>query len=416
MRLQGSFAPPGDKSISHRLGLLALLAEGVSSVKNYSPCADCASTLAAAEQLGVGVKRQANAVELSGAGGRLKPGQIDCGNSGTTMRLLMGILAGRPGEFTLIGDESLSRRPMQRVADPLNAMGANVRCNEGKPPININGAELHGAKHVLVVASAQLKSALLLAGIQADGETWVSEPSLSRDHTERLFGAWGADIGNIDGGWRVKRSSLKLPPSLSVPGDASSAAFFICGAMITPGSRIEAKECLLNPTRIGFLEVLKRMGADLEIIAQGSDPEPWGKVQTAFSPDLRGCHVQGSEIPLLVDEVPILALAATQAKGETVFHEVGELRIKESDRLGAIVSQLSTMGADLEVKGDDLVVRGPAKLQVPERELESFGDHRIAMTLAMAGVAAGRLALIKDAACAAISYPGFIDDLEGLLA
>jgi len=416
MRLQGSITPPGDKSISHRLGLFALLAEGACTVENYSPCADCTSTLNAARLLGAGVTQGENVVELCGADGRLNPGQVDCGNSGTTMRLLMGILAGRQSEFTLAGDDSLSRRPMQRVADPLNAMGADIRCHEGRPPVVIKGGQLHGIEHRLAVASAQLKSALLLAGIQAEGETRVTEPAPSRDHTELLFKACGANISQQNGAWCVKQSRLSLPASLRVPADASSAAFFICGAVITPGSLIEVRDTLLNPTRIGFLNVLRRMGADLKIVEHGNQPEPWGLVRAIYSPELKACRVKGAEIPLLVDEVPILALVATQAKGESVFREVGELRIKESDRLGAIVSQLRAMGADLEVLGDDLIVRGPTRLQVPERELESFGDHRIAMTLAIAGVAAGRLPQVNGAECAAISYPGFAADLERLIA
>ena len=416
MKLQGSFTPPGDKSISHRIGLFALLAEGACRVENFSPCDDCASTLAAVRQLGARVERQENLVKISGAEQALRPGTVDCGNSGTTMRLLMGVLAGRPGEFLLKGDESLSRRPMQRVADPLNAMGARVRCEEGKPPVQITGKQLHGAEHNLAVASAQLKSALLLAGIQADGETRVIEPAPSRDHTELLFKAFGADIWRQEGAWCVKRSALSLPSDLSVPGDASSAAFFICGAIITPGSRMEARDTLLNPTRIGFLKVLERMGAQLEIIEKSHDPEPCGLVRAAFSPDLRGCRIEAREIPLLVDEVPILALAATQAKGETVFHDVGELRIKESDRLGAIVTQLGAMGAKLAINGDDLIVQGPSRLRVPERELESYGDHRIAMTLAMAGVAAGQMPEVHDAECATISFPSFYAELERLTA
>ncbi len=414
MRLQGSFAPPGDKSISHRLGLFALLAEGDCSVENFSPCDDCASTLAVVHQLGAGVTRQDNLLNLTGAGGRLRSGEVDCGNSGTTMRLLMGILAGRPGEFMLKGDESLSRRPMQRVADPLNVMGAQVRCDAGKPPVHISGAQLQGTEHYLAVASAQLKSALLLAGVQAEGETFVTEPAPSRDHTELLFKACGAGIRQQEGAWRVKRSALSLPRNFSVPGDASSAAFFICGAIIAPGSQIEARDTLLNPTRIGFLRVLERMGAQLEIVEQGNDPEPCGLVSAVFTQDLRGCRVDGWEIPLLVDEVPILALVATQAKGETVFKDVGELRIKESDRLGAIITQLNAMGAKLVIRGDDLVVQGPSRLSVPEQELESYGDHRIAMTLAISGIVAGKKPIVNGADCAAISYPSFTADLERL--
>lgn len=415
MRLRGSFSPPGDKSISHRLGLFALLAGGRCQVENFSPCADCASTLDAARLLGAGVEEDGGTVRLHGAGGDLRSGRVDCGNSGTTMRLLMGILAGRPGRFLLEGDESLSRRPMQRVADPLAAMGARVRCRQGRPPVEIEGASLRGVEHRLAVASAQLKSALLLAGVQAEGRTSVQEPAPSRDHTELLLQACGADIRRQAGAWQVTRSRLTLPGRLRVPGDASSAAFFLCGAVITPGSEVVAEEMLLNPTRTGFLQVLERMGANIEVGEEGRDPEPWGRVRAAYSPELKGCRVAAGEIPLLVDEVPILTLVATQAQGTTVFHQVGELRVKESDRLSAVVSQLGRMGARLEVQGDDLVVEGPAPLRVPGQALESFGDHRIAMTLALAGVAAGGMPRVNHADCAAISYPRFAQDLERLL-
>lgn len=414
--LSGVFAPPGDKSISHRVGLFSLLAGGTCRVENYSPCADCQSTLGAVTALGGRLERQGQVLVLTGAQGRLNPrAEVDCGNSGTTFRLLMGLLAGRPGAYRLDGDESLRRRPMERVAAPLRLMGASVSTSEGRPPVTISGSELRGIDYALPVASAQLKSALLLAGLQAVGPTTVYEPAPSRDHSERLLALCGAAISRREGWAKVEASALTLPASLRVPGDASSAAFFLCAAAITPGSRVTAEGVLLNPTRTGFLTVLERMGARLGVTQQGQEPEEWGQVAAEFSSELKATEIAAEEVPLLVDEVPILALAATQARGTTVFHGVEELRIKETDRLAAITSQLGAMGAKLWTEDDRLLVQGPTPLSVPER-LESFGDHRIAMTLRLAlGLAGGDFA-INDEDCAAISYPGFAADLEKLWA
>ncbi|MBI4800473.1 MAG: 3-phosphoshikimate 1-carboxyvinyltransferase [Desulfarculus sp.] len=416
MRLKGSFAPPGDKSISHRAGLFSLLGHGRMRVSNYSPCQDCSSTLGAVKLLGGEVRFSEDGVLLTGAQGRLRGGvNVDCGNSGTTLRLLMGLLAGVPGSFVLDGDESLRRRPMERVATPLRLMGAQVECLGGRPPVNISGGGLKGIDYTLPVASAQLKSAILLAGVQAGGTTFVGEPVVSRDHSERLLALCGANIRQEPGGWRIERSELTLPEELRVPGDASSAAFFLCAAAIIPGSQVISQGTLLNPTRVGFLRVLERMGAALAIEEQGRVPEEWGRVSAAYSPELKACTVRAEEIPLLVDEVPILALVATQAQGTTVMKEVGELRVKESDRLAAVASQLGAMGADISIQGEDLVINGPTPLKAPAGELDSFGDHRIAMTLSLAGVLCGQEVAIKDAGCAAVSYPGFGHDLGMLL-
>jgi 3-phosphoshikimate 1-carboxyvinyltransferase len=422
MGLKGSFTPPGDKSISHRVGLFSLLARGGCLVENYSPCADCASTLAAVKLLGGQADFNGQGLMLTGIDGRLKSQaqahNVDCGNSGTTMRLLMGLLAGSPGPYVLDGDASLRRRPMERVATPLRLMGAAVDCTEGKPPVSIAGGGLTGITYDLPVASAQLKSALLLAGVRAAGETAVSEPAQSRDHTELLLKALGADIRREGGYWRVRRSALTLPDRLRVPGDASSAAFFLCAAAVMPASDVIAEGVLLNPTRTGFLEVLRRMGAQVEVIEQGREPEPWGRVRVVHGPELKGCEISGREIPLLVDEVPILALTASQAQGTTVFKDAGELRIKETDRLAAVAGQLGAMGADITVQGDNLVIVGPTPLRAAPG-LDSLGDHRIAMTLRLAlGLAlglAGADAPIADEGCAAVSYPGFSRDLGMLL-
>ncbi|MCF8033051.1 MAG: 3-phosphoshikimate 1-carboxyvinyltransferase [Desulfarculaceae bacterium] len=413
MSLVGSVTPPGDKSISHRVALFSLLARGACGVENFSPCADCASTLNAVRALGGRVESDGDTLVVHGAQGELSSVAVDCGNSGTTMRLLSGLLAGRPGRFSLDGDESLRKRPMARVADPLGEMGAEVSTTDGRPPLGIEGRELKGRRFDLAVASAQLKSALLLAGLQAEGETLVREPHLSRDHTELLFKAMGADLSQADGGWLVRRSGLTMPASLRVPGDISAAAFMIVAALIIPGSRVVCEGVGLNPTRTGPLTVLQRMGADLLIEQQGSDPEPWGRVEAAYTPGLKATEVLPAEIPLLVDEVPILALAASQAEGATIMRSVGELRVKESDRLAAITSQLGAMGARLREDGDDLVIEGPTPLETSE-EYDSLGDHRIAMTLAVAGLLNGALPKVAQAGCAAVSYPDFYRDLEDL--
>ncbi|MCB2227624.1 MAG: 3-phosphoshikimate 1-carboxyvinyltransferase [Desulfarculaceae bacterium] len=414
MSLNGSVTPPGDKSISHRVALFSLLARGVCRVQNFSPCADCASTVNAVRALGGKVEAEGEALLVHGAEGTLSSVAVDCGNSGTTMRLLTGLLAGRPGRYSLDGDESLRRRPMARVADPLNQMGASVTTTDGRPPLSIEGRALTGQRFDLAVASAQLKSALLLAGLQAEGETIVREPHPSRDHTELLFTAMGADLAPAEGGWRVRPSGLTLPESLRVPGDISAAAFMIVAALIIPGSRVVCEGVGLNPTRIGLLTVLERMGAELTIEEQGATPEPWGRVTASYSPSLRATEVLAEEIPLLVDEVPILALAASQAEGTTIMRAVGELRVKESDRLAAITSQLGAMSASLREDGDDLIIEGPTPLDT-SGQYESFGDHRIAMTLAVAGLLNGALPKVAQAECAGVSYPDFYRDLEGLV-
>jgi 3-phosphoshikimate 1-carboxyvinyltransferase len=413
MSLTGVLRPAGDKSICHRLGLISVLARGRCRIDNFSPGADCASTLEAVRRLGGSVRAAGPEVVLEGAAGNVAGAEVDCGNSGTTIRLLMGLLAARPGVFSLLGDESLCRRPMQRVAEPLTLMGGQVRPTNGRPPVAVSGRNLTGVTYQLPVASAQLKSAVLLAGVQAEGMTTVIEPRPSRDHTERLLQKCGADIDKDNGCCRVRRSDLRLPENIRVPGDISSAAFFICAAAVIPGSDLRVVGVLLNPTRTGFLGVLARMGCRLEVELRGTDPEPWGTIGVAYSPELTGCEVSADEVPTLIDEVPILALAATQAQGTTVFRGVGELRVKETDRLAAIVSQLSALGADLGVQGDDLFVTGPTRLNV-RGPLDSFGDHRMAMTLTLAGILAGHPATIQDQDCVRISYPNFFSDLKRL--
>ncbi|MEW5723029.1 MAG: 3-phosphoshikimate 1-carboxyvinyltransferase [Thermodesulfobacteriota bacterium] len=413
MSLTGSFRPPGDKSISHRLALVSLLARGSVEIRNFSPCADVASSLAAVRALGVTTSAAGETLTLEGRAGRIaETAALDCGNSGTTIRLLMGLLAGRPGRYSLTGDESLRRRPMERAAEPLRLMGARVETAQGRAPVVVEGRPLTGLEYRLPVASAQLKSALLLAGVQARGETRLFEPAPSRDHTERMLGLFGAKVSGREP-VRCQASEIVYPREYFVPGDASSAAFFLCAAAITPGGDVCAEAMLLNPTRTGFLDVLRRMGARVEVEEMGREPEPWGRVRVRHSPVLTGVEVSGRELPRLVDEVPILALTAALARGTTVFHEAGELRVKESDRLAVVRDQLGRMDARVSLEGDRLVIEGPARLKAPSR-LDSSGDHRVAMTLRLALRLAGGDCPIKGEESAAVSYPGFHEELARL--
>ena len=421
MNLSGVFSPPGDKSISHRIALLSLLAEGKCSVSNFSTARDCMTSVNAIRQLGVKAVFTDGRLDLTGANRSLKSStEIDCQNSGTTMRLLMGILAGVSGQSTLWGDESLMKRPMERVAEPLRMMGSGIECApSGTPPVNIKGSGLSGIDFEMPVASAQLKSAVLLAGIQAQGSTRIKEPVRSRDHTERILKMLGADISLDSGVWTVKRSELKLPETFEVPGDPSSAAFFICGAIMLPQSKILCERVLLNPTRVAFLGKLREMGADIEIERKNDYPEPWGHIRANYSGKLAPCLVKADQLPMLIDEVPILTLLATQAHGVSVFEEIGELRIKESDRISALISELGKMGARIDLNGDNLLVHGPTTLR-HSNTLKSFGDHRIAMTLtiglALASLNGHEESRIKDLDCVGVSYPDFFDVMKDLSA
>lgn len=419
MILKGRFTPAGDKSISHRMALMSLISKGTVEITNFSPCEDCTSSLNAVKSLGVGVRRDWDVIHLTGAGGVIaEKGDIDCGNSGTTIRLITGLLAGRKGMYSLDGDRYLRRRPMERVARPMRMMGAEVNTTDGRCPLTVKGGSLAGIDYTLPVASAQLKSAVLFAGLQADGVTSVSEPALSRDHTERMIAGFGGTIRTVGNKISVEQSCLVFPEKFRVPGDASSAAFFLCAAAVLPESDVTAEGMLLNETRTGFIDVLKRMGADITIDVKDDNPEKQGSVTARYASGLKGCDVRPEEIPLLVDEVPILALVATQAEGRTVFNDVGELRVKETDRLAAVASELNKMGANISIESDGekerLVIEGKTPLKAP-LGLDSYGDHRMAMTLRLALVIAGGDCVIADEACTGVSYPAFQDDLTRLL-
>ncbi len=439
--LNGSFSPAGDKSVSHRIALFSLLANGVARVRNYSPGADCQSSLGAILALGCKVERLEDSANpgaqfllIHGAHGKLVPeAGIDCGNSGTTIRLLMGILSGIAGRYTLDGDQYLRKRPMQRIATPLQKMGATITLKDGNCPLVVEGGNLHGIEYTLPIASAQLKSAILLAGLRAQGATTVIEPVQSRDHTELMLKSFGAAIAHDGERIVIEPGTITLPGEFYVPADPSSAAFFLCAAALIPGSEVTAKGILLNPTRTGFLRVLERMGVQVEIVERSRVPEAWGDITVRYTPGLRATDIQPAEVPSLVDEIPILALVAARAAGKSTFYHVNELRIKETDRLIAIRDELSKLGARISILEDNgdsaLVVEGVERLRSANGTgFESYGDHRMAMMLRLsllvadadASVSASSPASqsmgcgITEEECVAVSYPAFHRDLQAL--
>lgn len=416
-RLAGRVEVPGDKSISHRAALLGGLAQGVTEVHGYLEAEDCLRTLGAIEALGVDVTRKGpGEYRIAGAGlrGLGEPADvIDCGNSGTTSRLLLGILAGQPFWTMLTGDASLRRRPMGRVAEPLRRMGATVvgRAEGARLPVAVRGADrLTAIDYTLPVASAQLKSALLLAGLYADGPVTIREPAASRDHSERMLRRFGARLETADNLIRIVPSEL-VATTLRVPGDVSSAAFLLAAALVVADSRVTVDGAGLNPTRTGLLDVLGEMGARLEITAAETDDEPVGSIVASTS-ELRGTRVGDALIPRLIDEIPVLVVVAALAAGRTEIHDAAELRVKESDRIAAIARGLGAMGARVTERPDGLIIDGGARLR--GAYVSSGGDHRLAMALAIAGLAAQGETVVDDTACIETSFPRFADTINAL--
>ncbi len=420
--LRGELRPPADKSISHRAALIAAMGEGETTIEGYLDSADTRSTLAAVEALGAGVEGVGAAeidpviairgVGLRGAGSAA----IDVGNAGTLLRLLPGWLAGQPGgSWTLDGDDSIRRRPVDRIATPLRRMGAKLRCREDRlPPLRIEGAQLKGIEHELPVASAQVKSCLLFAGLLAEGPTWVREPARSRDHTERMLSAAGADVAWLRGGIALRPPKRLALGEFAVPTDFSSAAFFVVAALLVPGSEIVLEGVGTNPTRTGLLTILGRMGAEIEVVPVGErGGEPVGTIRVRGSA-LRGTEVSGEEIPLAIDELPLVALAACFAAGETTIRDAVELRRKESDRVATTCEALNALGATAEPREDGIRVEGGGGLR--GGTIASHGDHRIAMLGAIAGLASDEGVEVEGMDAAAISYPGFETDLASLVA
>lgn len=416
--LLGALRPPSDKSVSHRAALIAAMGEGSAEIKGYLDSADTRSTLTAVEALGAEVTGGPGqpALRVRGVGLRgAREAEIDVGNAGTLLRLLPGWLAGQEsGAWTLDGDASIRRRPVDRIAEPLRLMGARVSCREERlPPLRVEGTTLRGISYEMPVASAQVKSCLLFAGLLAEGETRIVEQLPSRDHSERMLAAAGAELQRDDGTVSVRPASRLDPGEIEVPGDFSSAAFFIVGALLVPGSDVTLRGVGLNPTRTGLLTVLRRMGAQFEVEVESErGGEPSGRVRVRSSA-LRGTEVAGGEVPLAIDELPLIALAACFAEGETTIRDAAELRRKESDRIATVTAALSALGATVEATPDGMRVEGGDGLA--GGRVASHGDHRIAMLGAIAGLASMDGVEVEGMDAAAVSYPGFEADLASLL-
>lgn len=421
-KVAGTINLPGDKSISHRAAMFAAIAEGTSRISNFASSADCWSTVACLQSLGVKIEGEGGEIIVHGVGKtglRESSGPLDCGNSGTTMRLISGILAGQPFTSTLIGDESLSGRPMKRIIGPLTEMGASLEAVDGHAPLTIKGVSPLKPLHFqMPVASAQLKSCVLLAGLNAEGETSVIEPVATRDHTERMLRGFGVDVReSAEGSGKrvyVSGDATLTATDIQVPSDVSSAAFFLVAASCLPGSRIEMPGVGLNPTRTGIIEVLRRFGASIETtdeIVSGGEPIGTLIVSGRAKLGAENNRVDGAIVANLIDEVPILAVFGTQTESGIEIRDAGELRIKESDRIAAVVENLRGMGADIEEFEDGLRV-GPSKLK--GAVIDTYHDHRIAMAFAIAGLFAEGETEIRGAECAAVSFPEFFDVLSSV--
>ena len=418
--LRGELTVPGDKSISHRSIMFGSLAEGTTEISHFLTGADCLSTISCFRKMGIRIEISGESVLVYGKGlhGLHKPAEIlDCGNSGTTTRLLSGILAGQSFDSVLTGDASIRKRPMNRVIRPLRDMGADISSfqDSGCAPLSIHGARLHGVCYTSPVASAQVKSCVLLAGLYADSPTTVTEPALSRDHTERMLAQLGAKLTafSSDG-----LPSVMIEPdpkldavSIEVPGDISSAAYFLVGAVLIPGSETVLKNVGINPTRDGILRVLQEMGADISVenVLFGGEPSADLIIRSS---SLHGTTIGGDLIPALIDEIPVIAVAAAAAEGTTVIRDAAELKVKESDRIALVVEGLRQMGADAEATEDGMIIHGGKPLH--GAYIDTHGDHRLAMAFAIASLIAEGETTFSDTDCVSISYPGFFDDLRTL--
>jgi 3-phosphoshikimate 1-carboxyvinyltransferase len=426
--LRGSLRPPSDKSISHRAALIAAMGEGETAIEGYLDAADTRSTLGAIAALGADVVEEGLGKQGGTAGARglqlriqgvglrgAKPADIDVGNAGTLLRLLPGWLAGQPGgRWTLDGDDSIRRRPVDRIAVPLRRMGANLSCREDRlPPLEIEGTSLHSTDYEMPIASAQVKSCLLFAGLLAGGETRIVEPLPSRDHTERMLAAAGAAVERVDDAVIVRPVEQLQPDDLLVPADISSAAFFLIAAVLVPGSEVELNWVGVNPTRTGLLSILGRMGVEID---RDSEFEGGGERIATLpvrSSSLQATEVGHAEIPLAIDELPLVALAACFAEGTTTIRDAEELRRKESDRIETVTAALRALGGKVEPTEDGMVIEGTGGLR--GGTIDSHGDHRIAMLGAVAGLASREGVEVRGMDAAAVSYPDFESDLASLL-
>ena len=415
--LRGEVTVPGDKSISHRSIMLGSIAKGTTEIHNFLEGADCLSTIACFRKMGIDIENKEGIVTVHGKGlrGLLAPQTIlDCGNSGTTTRLISGILAPQTFTVTLTGDESIQKRPMKRIMEPLSMMGADIRSirDNGCAPLEIHGNLLHGIHYHSKVASAQVKSAVLLAGLYADGETTVTEPKLSRNHTELMLRFFGADVKTAGTTAAVRPAEELFGNKIHVPGDISSSVYFVAAGLIIPNSEILIRNVGINPTRDGLIHVCKAMGADITILNENHDySEPTADILVRTS-NLKGTVIEGDMIPTMIDEIPTVALMACFAEGTTIIKDAAELKVKESNRIAIMVQNLTAMGADAEETEDGMIIHGGKPLH--GAVIETKKDHRIAMTFAVAGMAADGETEILDADCVNISYPQFYQDMERL--
>ena len=414
--LRGEITVPGDKSISHRAVMLGALSQGRTEVRNFLQGADCLSTIGCFRELGIEIENREEVITIHGRGldGLSAPSRIlDAGNSGTTTRLISGILAAQPFETILTGDASIRKRPMRRIMEPLAMMGAHIESMDGNgcAPLKIHGTSLKGIHYLPRVASAQVKSSVLLAGLYAQGETSVTEPVLSRNHSEIMLETFGARI-------RTEGKTVAISPrprlegrKITVPGDISSAAYFIAAGLLVPGSDILIHNVGINPTRDGILRAARAMGGKITLLNEKHEGEPTADIHVVYSP-LRGTVIEGDIIPALIDELPVIAVLAAAAEGTTIIRDAAELKVKESDRIHVVTENLSAMGCDITAADDGMVIHGGRPLK--GASILSHNDHRIAMSFAIASLIAEGETLIRDRECVTISYPDFYSDLASL--
>lgn len=415
--LAGTVQVPGDKSISHRSIMFGAMAAGTTTVEGFLLGDDCLSTISCFRKLGVEIDLDGDKVTIKSGGENSweEPSEVlDTGNSGTTTRLMLGLLAGTSFHTVMAGDESIAKRPMKRIIDPLRQMGADIRGRrDGQfTPLAIQGTKLAAIDYTLPVASAQVKSAILLAGLKAEGVTRVTEPVASRDHTEIMLEHFGAEISRKDGTIEIEGGQTLKANHVKVPGDISSAAFMIGAALITPNSQVRLTNVGTNPTRTGILDVIEKMGADFEVEEQQVSGERAADL-TIRSSALTGIEIGGDLIPRLIDEIPLIALIATQANGTTVIKDAEELRVKETDRIAAVVAELSKLGADIKATDDGMIINGPTPLA--GAHVKSYGDHRLGMMEAVAALVASGDVVIDNPSCISVSYPGFVEQLDSLI-
>ena len=418
-RISGRLQPPGDKSISHRAALIAALASGSSEITNFSTACDCASTVACLRDLGVSIEQTDERLVFAGGQELLAPSRpLDCGNSGSTLRILTGVLAGHDLTAELIGDKSLSSRPMRRIIEPLELMGAKIESTDGRAPLKVHGsAKLTPINYKLPVASAQVKSAILFAGLNATGRTTVIETSPSRDHTERLFNGFGVSVRTHDLSIVIDGPARLSGGRITIPGDVSSAAYFVAAAMLLPGSDLTIERVGLNPTRAEYLEVLRSWGAEISVTDVQSDRnEPFGTIRVSGGINRNASETErtlsGAQIPALIDELPLLTVVGSQIEGGIQIRDAAELRHKESDRLATTALNLRAMGVEVEEFADGLSVFGPTKLR--GGLIDSHSDHRIAMAFSVAALLADGETEIARSECVAISFPEFYELLDSL--